>query len=97
MKVKKAKVLTIITESVIEKKLVRCIKELGAQGYTIEEVRGEGRRGVRRNDWDQSGNIRLQIVCEEELAHKISESLTEQFTESYAMYIFMFDAEVPEN
>ncbi len=95
MQLKKAKVLTVITESVIEKKLVRTIKELGARGYTIEEVRGEGRRGIRRNDWDQSGSIRLQIVCDEELAIKISESLTEQFMESYAMYIFMFDAEVP--
>jgi nitrogen regulatory protein PII len=94
MKTTDSKVLTIITESIIEQKLVKCLKELGATGYTIEEVRGEGRRGVRRNDWDQSGSIRLQIVCEEQLAVKIAEHLTNNFMDSYAMYIFMFDAHV---
>ena len=91
MNIKESKVLTVITESVIEQKLVKCIKELGAPGYTIEEVRGEGRRGVRRNDWDQSGSIRLQIVCDKDTAEKIAMYLTENFTQSYAMFIFMFD------
>lgn len=97
MKNSMSKVLTIITESVIEQKLIKCLKELGAPGYTIEEVRGEGRRGIRRNDWDQSGNIRVQIVCNEKLARDIAEYLQEKFTESYAMFIFMFDADVYSN
>lgn len=94
MKKSKAKVLTIITESLIEQKLVKCLKELGATGYTIEEVRGEGRRGIRRNDWDQSGSIRLQIICDEQLADKISNYLAENYLDSYAMFIFMFDSEI---
>ncbi len=94
MKKSKAKVLTIITESLIEQKLVKCLKELGATGYTIEEVRGEGRRGIRRSDWDQSGSIRLQIICDEKLADKISNFLAENYMDSYAMFIFMFDSEI---
>jgi nitrogen regulatory protein PII len=94
MKKSKSKVLTIITESLIEQKLVKCLKELGATGYTIEEVRGEGRRGIRRSDWDQAGSIRLQIVCDEQLADRISGYLAENYMESYAMFIFMFDAEI---
>ena len=94
MKKSKAKVLTIITESLIEQKLVKCLKDLGATGYTIEEVRGEGRRGIRRSDWDQAGSIRLQTVCDEQLADRISGYLAENYMESYAMFIFMFDAEI---
>ena len=94
MKKSKAKVLTIITESIIEQKLVKCLKELGATGYTIEQVRGEGKRGIRRSDWDQAGSIRLQIVCDEQLADKVSAYLTENYLDSYAMFIFMFDSEI---
>ncbi len=94
MEKSKVKVLTIITESLIEQKLIKCLKDLGATGYTIEEVRGEGRRGIRRSDWDQAGSIRLQIVCDEQLADKISQYLAENYLDSYAMFIFMFDAEI---
>lgn len=90
----KAKVLTVITESVIEQKLIKCLNDLGAPGYTIEEVRGAGRRGVRSNDWDQTGNIRVQIICDDQTADRISEFLAENFIDTYAMYIFKFDAEV---
>ncbi|GIW52375.1 MAG: hypothetical protein KatS3mg081_1730 [Gemmatimonadales bacterium] len=41
------KLVTIITEAVIEKELVQELTGLGVSGYTITDARGKGHRGVR--------------------------------------------------
>ncbi|MBS1519036.1 MAG: transcriptional regulator [Bacteroidetes bacterium] len=94
MEIKKDKAVTIITESLIEKKLLGELKKLGITGYTIEDVRGEGKKGYRDNDWDQSGNVRIQIVCDNELAQRIIAFLRKNYYEKYAMFVFTFDAEI---
>lgn len=94
MKTKGEKVLTIITESIIEKILIQELQKFGISGYTIEDVRGEGRRGLRGSDWDQTSNVRIQVVCDLELAEKISDYLAENYFDRYAMFVFMFDADV---
>lgn len=94
MKINKEKVVTIITESIIEKKLITELKKLGITGYTIEDVRGEGKRGLRGSDWDQTSNVRIQVVCDIPMAEKISKYLSENYFDKYAMFVFMFDADV---
>jgi len=41
------KLLTVITESNLERNLVREIEALGVAGYTISDVRGRGDNGLR--------------------------------------------------
>jgi nitrogen regulatory protein P-II 2 len=93
MKIIKEKAVTIITESLIEKKLIRELKSLGIQGYTIEDVRGEGSKGVRGSEWDQMSSVRIQIVCDKDLAEKIINYLNKKYLDKYAMFVFMFDTE----
>lgn len=93
MRIVKEKAVTIITESIIEKKLIRELKLLGISGYTIEDVRGEGKKGVRGSDWDQTSSVRIQIVCDKILADKIINYLNKNYLDKYAMFVFMFDTE----
>ncbi|HMQ68328.1 MAG TPA: transcriptional regulator [Ignavibacteria bacterium] len=93
MKITKEKAVTIITESLIEKKLIRELKKLGINGYTIEDVRGEGQKGERGSDWDQMSSVRIQIVCDKILADKILNYLYKNYLDKYAMFVFMFDTE----
>ena len=93
MKIIKEKAVTIITESLIEKKLIRELKSLGIQGYTIEDVRGEGSKGVRGSEWDQMSSVRIQIVCDKDLAEKIINYLNKKYLDKYVMFVFMFDTE----
>mgnify|MGYP003513056842 FL=1 len=46
------KLVTIVAESLLEKRLVEEVKRLGAKGYTITPARGEGSRGIRSVDWE---------------------------------------------
>lgn len=88
------KLVTIVTESVLEHSLLEDIERLGARGYTITNARGKGHRGVRDAGWSSDSNIRVEIVCESPVADGIAEHLTETYYEDYAMMLFLSDVQV---
>ena len=85
------RLLTIVTEAVLERELLAEFDALGVRGYTITDARGKGGRGRRQSDWTQQGNIRIEIVCDSALAEQVATRLRERYYEHYAMIIFMQD------
>lgn len=94
MTFKQRKLLTIVTESFLEERLAADAKRLGARGYTACEARGEGQRGTRSGDWEASRNLRMEIVCGEEVAHAIVAHLIRHYYADYAMIVYLADVEV---
>lgn len=88
------KLLTIITEAVLEPRLIDLVRKMGASGYTVTEARGSGSRGVRSAGWTHNGNIRLELICSDAVAVKISEHLKAHFYADYAMVSFVMDVSV---
>lgn len=88
------RMVTIITETAIERALLAELQALGARGYTITDARGKGSRGVRQSDWTQEGNIRVEVICEAALADRIAVRVREKFYDHYAMVLFMQDVQV---
>lgn len=88
------KLLTVITETALEHILIDEIEALGAKGYTITDARGKGSRGTRNAGWETNGNIRLEIVCDDEVANAITTFLQEKYYANYAMIIFTSDVNV---
>lgn len=88
------KLVTIITEAIIEKELIHELNQLGASGYTITEARGKGHRGVRNTEWEHGANIRVEVLCGETLARAIADRLAETYYENYAMILFISDVNV---
>jgi len=88
------KLLTIVTEAVLEDQICKELKELGATGYTVTDARGSGSRGKRDAGWSSVGNVRIEVVCEEAVAERISIMLQRRYYEDYAMIIFVSDVAV---
>jgi hypothetical protein len=88
------RLLTIVTEAVLERELLDEFDALGVRGYTITDARGKGGRGRRQSDWTQQGNIRIEIVCDPALAEQVAGRLRERYYEHYAMILFMQDVDV---
>ncbi|MGB5580440.1 MAG: hypothetical protein WBM68_07750 [Woeseia sp.] len=88
------KLVTIITESAIEEKVCRTIAKLGATGYTVTDARGSGSRGARNARWSSSGNVRIEVVCDDVVAARIASYLQENFYADYAMVLFETDVSV---
>ena len=75
--------VTIISEPVIENKIVEDIKKCGAKGYSISSVRGEGITGNRSRDLN-GPSIRLETVVTDKVAEKILQMLADHYFETYA-------------
>lgn len=88
------KLLTVITEAALEATLTREVERLGAQGYTITDARGKGGRGVRNAAWQVSGNIRLEVVCDDDTANAIAAHCRAHYYNDYAMILFVSDVEI---
>ena len=88
------KLVTIITESVLEAELCEMLESIGASGYTVTNARGRGSRGIRDAGWSVSGNVRIEVVCSNDLAEKIATMVSEKYYADYAMILFEHDVRV---
>jgi nitrogen regulatory protein P-II 2 len=87
------KLVTIIAEDEIEPRLTRDIMTLGAHGYSVGKVRGEGLHGARLSEWEGE-NIRLETIVSEEVADKIMARLAEQYFPHFAIIAYLSNIEV---
>jgi nitrogen regulatory protein P-II 2 len=88
------KLLVVIGEAALEKFLVQDIKQFGAHGYTIADVRGGGSRGTREADWEGNRSIRMEIICEASVAKAISEHVLREYGKNYSVSIFIGEVSV---
>lgn len=87
------KLVTIVAEAVLEDRLIQEIRQLGARGYSISHVRGEGSRGVRASEWE-GRNIKLETIVSEPVAGRIMEHLAAHYFALYAVIAYVMDVEV---
>ena len=94
MHTEKRTLLTVFTEASIEHVLIRDMDRLGIRGYTISDARGKGSRGVRDASWDESRNIRIEVICDRPQAEMLLGHLQTRYYSNYAMVAFFTDVEV---
>jgi nitrogen regulatory protein P-II 2 len=87
------KLVTIVTESVLTDPLVAVLKNLGATGYTVTDVRGEGSRGLRVGEIP-GDNQKIEILTSPALAEQILDRLANQYFPSYAIVAWACDVVV---
>ncbi|MCX8146612.1 MAG: transcriptional regulator [Azovibrio sp.] len=90
----KRTLLTIFTEATLEHVLIKDMDRLGIRGYTISDARGKGSRGVRDAAWDESKNIRIEIICARQQAEDLLTHLQERYYSNYAMVACCSEVEV---
>ncbi len=84
--------LVIITEAALERVLVRELRQFGAHGYTVHDVRGGGAGGDREGAWDADRTIEMKIVCEPDVADRIAEHVLARYANQYGLTLFFADA-----
>ena len=88
------KLLTVVTEAVLESVISADMTRMGAHGYTVADVRGKGNRGVRPSTWEAVSNIRIEVVCDARTADAIASYLEDHYYTDYAMILFISDVTV---
>jgi nitrogen regulatory protein PII len=80
--------LTVITEAVLEPVLVRELRELGAQGWTVAEVHGSGTDGAREGSWEADRTIEMKVICDAAIADAIAEHLLAAYSKNYSLALY---------
>ncbi len=87
------KLLTIVAESGLEKRLVSVLHNAGARGYTVSAAHGEGPRNQRAGDIS-GGNIRTESVLSEPVLDEVLEKIAADYFPHYAVSAWVADVEV---
>ncbi|MDX1566232.1 MAG: hypothetical protein R3223_00430 [Longimicrobiales bacterium] len=87
------KLVTIVTERILEDRLLRALTDLGATGYTLSQATGKGSRGVRASEWE-GPDTRIESLVSPEVADAIVEHVAENYFEHYAVILYVQDAQV---
>ena len=80
--------LVIVAEAVLEKILVREARQRGAQGWTVTEVHGAGREGVREGAWEADRTIELKVICDPTVADAIAEHVLATYAANYSVAMY---------
>lgn len=79
--------ITIVCESVLESSVVDLTRSLGASGFTVADVRGEG-SGEKRAGEVPENKIKVEIVAESSLAKKIMAEVARIYFPNYSIIIY---------
>jgi flavin-dependent dehydrogenase len=82
------KLLVIVAEAELERALVRDARDLGAQGWTIQEVRSAAREGVREGSWESDRTIEMKVICDASVADRIAERVLGDYAPHYSVGVW---------
>ncbi|MCC6620207.1 MAG: transcriptional regulator [Deltaproteobacteria bacterium] len=88
------KLLTVIAEAALERRLAADFGRLGAQGYTAWPCRGQGHRGLREGEWEPSSNVCFQIVCDEATADRVAAHLLATYYADFGIVVHLGEVTV---
>ncbi len=92
---KHAKTLLVInTEALLEKQLVRDLRDHGAQGWTVTEVHGANLEGVREGAWEADRTIEMKVICDEAVADAIAEHVLATYAPHYSVALWFAAVQV---
>lgn len=87
------KLVTIISEPVLSNSLVTTIRTLGATGFTMSDVHGEG-TGEKRSGEVPTEKMKIEVVVDSDLANEIMSEIAKNYFENYSLIIYMSDIQV---
>jgi nitrogen regulatory protein P-II 2 len=88
------KLLVLIAEAALEKRLVADALRLGAHGYTVHDVRGGGRMGPREALWEADKSVEVKVICEPAVADAIGRHVLNAYAAHYSITLYFADVGV---
>jgi nitrogen regulatory protein P-II 2 len=87
------KLVTVVAERVLRSRLIDEVHALGARGFTLTEVTGEGSRGVRASEWE-GANVKLETIVPADVADRIVDHISATYFAWHAVIVYVQDVDV---
>ena len=88
------KLVTIVCEAYAKAAVTKLLRDVGAHGYTLFAVEGDGSRGRREADIPEFTNIQVEVIVPPEVAQILLTRLEKEFFSRYGMIAFESDVRV---
>jgi nitrogen regulatory protein PII len=88
------KLVTIVCEAYAKTAVTKLLRDVGAHGYTLFAVEGDGSRGRREADIPEFTNIQVEVIVPPEVATALLTRLEKEFFPRYGMIAFESDVRV---
>jgi nitrogen regulatory protein PII len=88
------KLVTIVCEAYAKEAVTKLLHEVGAHGYTLFAVEGDGSRGKRPADIPEFANIQIEVLVQPAVANILLERLEKEYFPRYGMIAFESDVRV---
>jgi hypothetical protein len=85
--------VTIICEPILAKPMITLIRSLGASGFTMTEVQGEG-SGNRHSGEIPDLKTKIEVLASSAVAQTVMQKVAEQFFEDYSVIVYATGATV---
>lgn len=86
--------VTIVCESLAREPVTRLLQEVGAHGWTLFEVQGSGRQGLRLADIPEFSNIQVEVIIPPAVSEVLLQRLHSDFFPKFAMVAYESDIRV---
>ncbi|MFN7138747.1 MAG: P-II family nitrogen regulator [Limisphaerales bacterium] len=94
MKTHPMKLVTIVCEAYAKEAVKQLLKEVGAHGYTLFAVEGEGSSGERPADIPEFTNVQIEVVLQPSAATNLLARLQKELFPRFGMIAFEADIRV---
>lgn len=88
------KLVTIICEAHARETVTKLLREIGANGWTLFCVEGDGSQGPRPADIPEFANIQIEVIMKPEVSSELLERLSRDYFPRFAMVAFESDVRV---
>ena len=88
------KLVTIVCETALERLVLQALRDAGASGHTVGDVRGGGSRGERDGDWEGGRSVEIKVLCDAGTAQRIVDALMQRYGPDYALALWVSDVQV---
>ncbi len=88
------KLLTLVCEAALERRVLEVLREAGASGYTLGDVRGGGARGERGGDWEGSRSVEIKVLCDAGTAQRVVDEIMRRYGPDFALTLWVSDVAV---
>ena len=88
------RLVTIVCEAYARDAVTKLLREVGAHGYTLFAVEGDGSRGKRPGDIPAFANIQIEVVVPPAVAETLLARLESEFFPRHAMIAFECEVRV---
>jgi len=85
--------ITIIAEHILREPLIADLRRLGARGYSLGEVEGEGTRGTHATEW-QGRNLRIEAIVSRAVSDRVLAHLAETYFANHALIAYRAEVSV---